>query len=566
MFSNDALLGYIAAKHQSRIRLFLSVIFVAVLYFFLMPERFTGPTTSRVAGFALTICFLPAILWGVFALGVVDWKALETAKSGYDHFLLRMPISNWRLTLVPIAVKTAWISIVWLTFSAVLTHSGTRMWLVAPILSFSAASVWMTAIVWRPYRSAWRRMWVLGSAGLVLYLAVALISGGGEARLPFLAEFGIAIVCLVVFVLGVVFAHRSIRLARCHVSGIISIDPEGRAEKTWKRVIGQSDVVCPVHQHASVSRAMVWHDWQRSRGYRIKAILFIALPSSLLLLLTPGTHSVVGTSGLSVCFMLFASILSMMKMMEPLSAESLPTLPPYLAASPIAASTLAWTRLFSVVTLASLFTLSSILVFAITMLWPENRHEWFQWARQLTGSDTIAGTPLTVGLRATIAVQLSWSLLAIGFVAGHLWIAMAGRSWIMMTAIIGYTILFFTTQFALLWWFLSHLDVEVVELTTQWFWEYWPIVVSMLLGGKMLAVCAAVMAMRQKEILNWSQLGQVTLVWLLLVVVLASILFFLCPDSRYHFWMCCGFVAVIIPLSRILILPLAVATNRHRTA
>jgi len=565
MFNTDALLGYIIHRHQFRIRLFLSVIVVAVLYFILMPERFANPNTSRIAGFALTVCFLPAILWGVFALGVTDWNYLETAKSGYDHFLLRMPISNWRLALIPIAVRTAWISVVWLAFSAVLIHLGFRMWLAAPILSLSAASVCMSAIIWRPFRSAWRRLWALGITGLVLYITVAIICGGGEARLPFLAEFGIASVCLVVFVLSIVFAHRSIRLARCHVLGVVSSEPVGRVERTWTRMVGQSDGACPTRQHANINRALLWHDWQRSRGYRVKAILFIALPSSLLFFFQSGAAITVATSGLSVIFLLFASIMSMFKIVEPLSKESLPTLPPYLAASPIPTSALAWTRLFSVVTLASLFTLSSILVFAMTMLWPENRYEWLRWAQELTQSGTIAGTPLAVGLRATMAIQLSWSLLAVGFVAGHLWIAMAGRSQIMMTAIIGYTVLFFSSQFAFLWWFLSHPEVEIVRLTTQWLWEVWPIVVSILLGVKILAASAAVVATRRREILNRTQLGWVTLVWLSLVFFLASILFGLSPDTRYHYWLCCGFVALVIPLARIIILPLAVSSNRHRT-
>ena len=124
----------------------------------------------------LIILLLPV---AAFSLGLFDLgnsQDLMGGESGYSHWLLRMPIANWKLATVPIVLRTLWIGLGWYLFTLTtrqLSGIALPVWSLAAV--FSAMGAWASVITWRPFRSGRWRVAMTLTTGILLFALMTLL-------------------------------------------------------------------------------------------------------------------------------------------------------------------------------------------------------------------------------------------------------------------------------------------------------------------------------------------------------------------------------------------------------
>src|SRR5690606_27057733 len=96
----------------------------------------------------LVCCLLPAAIFSLVMFDYGHSGNMLLAESGCSAWLLRMPIHSWKIAVVPIVLRTLWISILWLTMaiSLQLFPPNDSLPRLAPCLCLSAASIWLLVI------------------------------------------------------------------------------------------------------------------------------------------------------------------------------------------------------------------------------------------------------------------------------------------------------------------------------------------------------------------------------------------------------------------------------------
>lgn len=522
-----------------------------------MPQLSDEPVmTIAIAVFAYSL--IPAAFASVLLFDYGSVSNMAFPDSGCNHWVLRMPIRSWKIALVPIALKTVWVTILWCLFATAISYPGARgvLPLLTPSLYLSSICIWMLVLSWSPFRAGWHRMVLLAVAVLVLYCGLALMIAPNLGARHGESKSTAIIVSLVISVISyaasVWFAVSRIEVARTNATGIV---PE--RTKPGFRIF--RDHVDRTRHFKTPSQALMTHDLLRSQNWRRRGLLLAVVPTiaTAVLFVPVQAATVVGV------LLIFGYHGGFIAAMSGDAAKDRNVILPYLAASPISDSRIAWTRSAPAIMIATLVYLSVLLVFAGWACWPENRATWLQWA-EFRATEVGSTDTMQIGLRWSIAIVIGATTVVVGQIAGWFWPGMTGRTWVSVLAILVFGLIVALIIGISIRWFWPLKDWESIRQSAYEIIAWIPLVVGGFLVLKMVGVMASSWQLRRRELNSMTTISQVILIWATLVLTIAISLSLLIPDPRATLVMCIALTALAIPLTRILVLPIAVSWNRHR--
>ncbi len=510
-----------------------------------------------IAVFALFWTLFPSAIAVIGLFDYGDNGDMSLPESGCSHWLLRMPIASWKIALVPVILKTLWITCLWALFVFTARRLGIRelIPLVAPSICFSAIAIWVLIIAWRPFRSGWRRLVSLAVAGPIMYCCI-----GGVLVAPHIKQTqwrsfasGAAMLgSILVYLAGTWLVIRTVELARTSSHGII---PERGSE-------GVEDLRgdLPTRSFRTAGSALIWHDRLRAREWIRRTLIIGVLPAILL----SAAFLPFRGSTLVMVLLLFAYLAGFAISRSGVVGEAVPGMPPYLAASPLSTRKIAWLRgLAPLVTAACVYS-CVLFVFAGWALSAENRHVWMRWATDQATSLGHSELAVVVGVRWSIAIFIAVMAFVLGRLAAYIWVGLTGRTWVHAVVSIFAALAFLIPMGFVLRWFMQQTDWELMKASALDYLSYAPMLIAGLLVGKGLATLLSSLALKRLQIASSRTIVFAVAVWGAVVALISITLFVLIPDPRATMPWCLALTAVTIPLARILLQPLALDWNRHR--
>lgn len=512
--------------------------------------------SPEVAGSIYLLSFIPALVWAFVAFEVDTKVDLLSGESCYSHWLLRLPLASWQLSLVPNALRVLLIGGMWI-FAATIAHYyyGRELPLVIPAIAFSSVAIWISAIAWRPVRYGWLRI-AWGPVVLFgLYAAFIVTLVACEPPRDLWWRPLVLATAPIMLGWGLWSAHRSVVRARHSFKGIVS--PDASRGVAWREWLDNATYSSErVRVHASGSVALAWHDLMSARA-RMLLMWGISMTIAFALALTASMP--VGAVLAMIMMLGFFASVTTQSLVQP-GAASGRTLAPYLIAAPMRSATFAWTRAATIATLCFAMSASLLIPGGIAFFRSATRNSYAQWSDQMTllyQSDWAA-------LRISIAVILLMMVFTVGRSINSLWAIMSGNSRLAMyVGVIGPL---WILAPILVWpgWMLQQSDQETA-IANAWWWASWlPLVGSVLLFGKLLASCFSVAALWRSNLESHFNIIKIVAAWVVAWISIATLLTLLVPDVRVKTWWCFTIVALVMPLARLLILPVSVAHDRHR--
>ena len=507
---------------------------------------------------ALAFSLLPAAIASIVLFNYGYDSDMASPDSGCSPWLLRMPIAHWKIAMVPVALKTAWISGIWLLFVYATQSFGVKETIpaLAPCFAFSATAISVLVISWRPFRNAWGRLATLLVCGPLLYLIIGLVLVAPsikQAEWRPLAVQASTIGSVLFYFASVVLAIRAAGLARTAPHGLIPASPEST------RYGAQTDSVEDQKSFRNQFRALMHHEYLQLHGWVKKVVLATALPLAIFLVLFCKL-SVVAVVAACIGFAYF-SLFAVSR--SSVIRDGYRTLPPYLAASPLRTSTIAWARFASLLSIALAVYFLIGFVFLGWACWPSNREIWSQWATDRAisiGSDAA----FTTGLRWSLLIVIAWPYAVMTRMVAYLWIDLARRQTLAVAAAVAAGLVFLLPLMALLLWFMQQSDWETTMAEALGFLEWIPGILAVVLSLKGVAVAIASWKIIHDKLISVAELSKIYLRWAVVVAVAAAVIIGLIPDPRINDLWVFGGVVAWTPLCRILLMPIGLAWDRHR--
>ncbi len=488
---------------------------------------------------------------------------LEVRESGFPSRLWHLPLPTYALVGWPmlwgsIVLALAWLTLDWGALRPALRHVDIEPPLWVPALTLAATLAWLQAILWTPFPLPWLRPLVLiplvsPLVALIPVTAANDISPGivcGILIALMLAAYAVAVA-------GVARARRG--------DGPYWTWPGWSA---WLRWISSTRAR---PGFGSPRQAQVWYEWRRvGLGFPVMmfAIMLIWLPfiptiaafiddahGAGLVLVPPVLLREVGSLWLVVAYpLIFAPLLSsvcgweMGRLPGPKRGLALSS---FMATRPISAGTFVRAKF----EMAALSTLAGWSVAGLAFLL------WFALgghAAEMADSfgalrQRHPGSVLGIGLVLLIvgAVVMTWLQMVQG-----LWMGLAGRAWVKAIPAIGFTV-FISVLFLGQWLARSPQNWQRFADLLPW------------LAGAAVAL-KALLAFRVSQILVRRNLIATNIVrgflavWILCAAGLLSLLYWLLPHDYVPVSALVLAIAMFLPLTRLLLAPLALAWNRHR--
>lgn len=543
-----------------RSRLLLSLM-VAAVVIAAATAYLAGPVgrdsvAEKIVFFTFFFTLIPAALSSVLLFDYSGEGNMMLPESGCSHWLLRMPVKSWKIALVPMLLKTLWVTALWVLFVSIVRSLGAQetIPIIAPSICFSAAAIWVLVLAWRPFRSGWHRIVALLITVVILYCCVVAVFVAPSLKSvqwrPAAAQATFAVVTLL-YVSGVWLAISAVNIARTSTSGIV---PEfGKlGEASWLAGGGDRE-----RHYKSPIHALVYHDLTKTHGWIQKTLIIGVIPSIIIFsLFIP-----VRVPTVVLIFWVFAYLAAIAVSRTGHSPDR--ELPPYLAASPLSNAQIAWTKFVGPMLLATCIFFSILFAFAGWGCWAENRSVWLQWS-SLRAQDLGSNDVLMIGVRWSSAVVIASATVALGRLASFHWIAMTGRQWVGILMAVAMGLMILISLGVVIRWFIQQEDWESTKASALFFARYVPGILIALLVVKGLGVILSIAALRSRELATGRSIGWVIAIWTGITLSVATLLAMLIPDPRATYLWCLGPTALAIPLARVLILPLCLAWNRHR--
>ncbi|TWU59282.1 hypothetical protein Poly51_20690 [Rubripirellula tenax] len=516
-------------------------------------------------GVLMVWSFLPAGFATFVLFDFSSGKSVGLIDSNCDRFILRSPIQSWKIAMVPLVLKTLWISILWLIFVTFIRYATAEpVPRLIPCFAFSAVAIWAMAVAWRPMQWPWLRFVILPFAAVASYGVLILYVNSLNIQFVRwrLAAFWFSTIFTIVnFVFAAFAALRAIELARTSPDGIIPAVAKrstGAKAKWWSYWMDGAD---QRRDFTRPIRALAWYEFAGTRDRLTRTITWMVIPSILLLTLVFPLHAVSVTFAV-VGFAVWGGVaVSGANMVD---TEGSSMLSPFLGPIPMTDAAIAWTRFaVSIAMMMAIFSCLSI-VFVGWSAWPSNRQIWFEWA--LTQAESLGGRDqwFSIGVRLSTMIVVTVSAAILGSTAGLAWTSMAGRDWLAIAVVAGVTIvgLGMVGWFAM--WFARQTDWDttMAKLREMSHWIA-PVIITMLVAKAVAATWVAVALVRA----NFASTGAAALItigWLLPVALVGTVLAFCNPFAAIQTWHCVAFAIWVFPLSGILGMPIAMSYNRHR--
>ncbi len=511
-------------------------------------------TADEFAIIALLLTMLPA---GLLSIGLFSFSSdrdFLLGESGFLHWLLRMPIAAWKLALVPITLKTIWISSLWIIFALTAGSTTTaQLHLMLPAVICSSVGIWLMVLIWRPFTNGWWRLGAFLVCSLVLYLLIFGMLTEMESNGPVISSW-LKSLCTVgiygMFALGVWMSVRAVHLARSNGFGLI---PEMGWAKASKLENARE---CRVRQHRSPKAALIWHDLQKSREtHRYVFLLGVAPALVLLTLFMP--FSIVGYVFVMVLFTCFASVAS--ATVQDHNPQGTIVLPPYLGASPLGTATIAWTRIFTTAAILTLTLSLSLIIFAGWSLFPSNRVVWNQWSAEMAEATGVS----SAGPGIALATILATFIIVIGRIVAFIWPALCGRPWLNFSIIVVATFGYLIPIVAVIAWFLQQTSWESTQQNALYWLAYLPGLVAVWLAAKALLVLFCSIRLHSLRLVAPPVIVCMIGGYLITTFLIAVALHLLIPYPQATLVWCFAAVLVVLPLARMLALPISLHYGRH---
>ena len=493
---------------------------------------------------------------------------LTVGSSGYDPWLIRSPIASWKLAVVPIVLKTAWLFVMWVVSVVVLCHVMQRPLVsMLPAFSFAAATTWLCYIAWRPFTGIWTRLFLGAAIMLFSYVvmiwAVAVTFEMDELQYDRrLLTYGGLLVSIISMIAGVWFSIRAVKLARQSHGGIIS-ESSRRGVFDFVPALGRASSIelnslpAVTRGESQTSRTLVAAEFWKTSGQFSKVLLLGWVPIILVCVFAVPFHPVT-----AIFVVIFAACTAALGNPHRAYCDNHESrqLATWMVSAPISTVNMAWSRLWGVALNWGVMILPLLLIYALWMLWPSNREVWSRyvnWAIERYGSEASAyGLAGAVALTSTVAF--------LSFPIRGSWVDMSGKSWLVVLFAVGaglvpIVLIGFLSRFM---WRQKNWEsarAEAIELL-----EYLPIVVVILLVAKCLAVTIAIIKLRQQRLVSASAICKLIFGWGVIVTACAAITTVGIKEEFATPLFCFIAFMMIIPLASVLAAPLSLASNRHR--
>ncbi len=555
MSETIALLRWSFTRNKALLAVLLAIVCLGEAIALISVSAFPDLDPGKAAIPALLLSLLPAAMGGLGLFDCGHDKDLMSPESGCSDWLLRMPIASWKIAIVPVVLKTIWISGIWILFVVTASHLGMDEvvpWL-APSLCFSAGLIWVLFIAWKPVRNGWSRIGLLAIATSVVYLLFAAVIVSSQPAYiqwkPLATAASIA-----VYAMGAWLTIRAVKVARTSCLGIV---PElGRGvEKSEQGDCRRRELSGPIG-------ALVWHDLSRKSGVIRYTLILGVIPGVILASLFLPLH-VATVVCVLILFMYLAGIAAFGSGAGGAS-DVKSTLPTYIAASPLSTATIAWTKLLTVAVISLAVFLSVVFVFVGWSLWPENRDVWYRWASAQATSLDVPDSAVSIGIRWSIAIVLGTTVLFVGRMVSFLWVELIGRSWVTGVAAIVMGLAVLVPLGVFLRWFMLQTSWEGTIASAYRYLTYLPSIIAGLLIVKAISAAMATVTLSRLRLTTHKRIVIVYLIWISATLAIATTLAFLVPDRRVTFTWCLVATMLAIPLARVLILPVSLNLNRHR--
>ncbi|QDS96007.1 hypothetical protein FF011L_48110 [Roseimaritima multifibrata] len=516
-----------------------------------------------------TLCLLAFPVFA-FSLGVFDFSQTEdlmAGKSGYSHWILRMPIASWKLALVPLTLRFVWNGLLYL-LAVLFFGIGVGIWLPIStgLLCLAAGGAWVSVVIWRPFEGPWRRVTLAVVAFVGWYLLMMLVMSAHfdkSTDIPWLKEYPFAFktgtfaLALFLLVWGVWLAFQSVVLSRTNTDGIIP-EKKGSRLLAWRDWGGGRSLLAGKRgSDDGPLRWLVRHDLLRGMaGDGNWALTGVLVAIFVLIALMP-LH--VGAALFLIFLVTQIPTMTSSAMLEPTKVSG-SSLPSYLAASPMTCAEIGFARGIASVAGAVLATALVSLAFLLAFAWPANQvilRSWMDGLNSGVGNEFAAYRWGAVGFIACVVLVVSRSLACT-------WPTATGRSRLALVFFVLPVFILLAAAAVVAGWFVRQADWETATASFE-YWATWvPALILLVVVCKgVFATIAAILVVRERLLRVRTVLAFLS-VWSMGTVALAAVLFMLVPDQRILLGSVLLVTLCLVPLGRILMLPYAVFLNRYR--
>ncbi len=546
----------------TRYRFALSLILGYWLALIVLSRTLPGEPISVALGGLLSASPCAFLFLLVFFTFSQDSR-LEARESGFPSRLWHLPLPTYALVGWPmlwgsIVLALAWLTLSWGALRPALRHLEIEPPLWVPALSLAATLAWLQAIIWTPFPLPWLRPLVLIPLISPLVVLIPLTAAN---------DISPGIVCgLLIALMLAAYAVAVAGVARARRGdGPYWTWPGWSA---WLRWISSTRAR---PEFGSPRQAQVWYEWRRvGLGFPVMmfATTLIWLPfmptiaafiddahGAGLVLVPPVLLREVGSLWLVAAYpLIFAPLLSsvcgweMGRLPGPKRGLALSS---FMATRPISA----WTFARAKFQVAALSTLAGWSVAGLLLLL------WIALgghAAELADSfgalrQRHPGSTLWIGLVVLIvgAVVMTWLQIVQG-----LWMGLAGRAWSRAIAAPGFA--FFVSLLFLVQW--------LVRSPQNWqrFSDLLPWLAGVAVALKALLAFRIAQILVRRSLVSTTIVRGILVVWILCAAGLFFLLYWLLPSGNVPVSALVLGIVWLLPLTRLLLVPLALGWNRHR--
>lgn len=550
-----ALFRYGVTKDRIWILLSISVIAVAHLVVaILAPSLIEFSKDPKGQWVLLIYLTMPVVMIALLIFNFSESSNLTDGGSGYSHWLLRMPIADWKLVSVPIVLKAGISAFLTLSTAAhvYFLDSTITMWGIVHVgLGFLNMNIWLMAATWHPFRSVWRRVIGLCVGAVVFYLGfVATLCATFESRMePWFDDYvaGPARYFQVIgIVIGVCYAFRAVKLARTNSHGLVS--PLAKSSE-------RDEADGRVRNFRSPAMALMGHDLLKSKVLIVRTFLLGYVPAVIIFgCLFP---FLIVSMVFAVLTFLYIGYIAGAQVLARTESNAYPT---YLIATPLSSACIAWARAATYIGIVLIAMTGLLATSGVWALWPQNRADWTAWALMMAESTGHANA----GIQITLAVLMCCFALAAFLTSSVIWTGYTARFWVQLSSIIGYSVGLLIPLGIVLRWFFRQKTWEQAEASAlEWVDVLLPYV-FVVIAIKVILTGVSIALLRKFRLVAWRHIIQVIVGWFCVTLAFAVVMHFLIPlDYVTLFWLVAYSIA-LVPLARVLAMPSALHWGRHR--
>lgn len=544
-----ALTKYVWTRYRIFLSILISVLLLSVTLTTMLsllhaPMWFINTTAS--VGF---LALLTGLLSSIALFGFSSKSGLLDATSGYDAWLLRMPVENWKLALIPAGLTTVWISMIsTIPLVIILIFQGPDavLAIVSQSLGMSASAIAICSIVWVPVRFAWQRI-VLTIVAFPLLTcvgmgAIVIYSSPLKSMMPWVIA-GI----LVCYIVAIGLAYYSVRLARLGSFQQVEFNSIAVASKSASAAVSRSFV--------DWSDALNWYDTKRTRGDKLLHVLAMSIVVAILTSIMP-----ISAAGVIFTMVIVAAVVGgvVSTRIEPTVWGARSGLPSYLIASPLPSRAIAFVRLRAYATEYTGAMLIMTLMWLSCFAWPSNREAILRW----WSSNVATGVSTMAPLRMIAAIYQAILVTMLGLSLRHVCVQLRGRQAFVLFVTAAYCMLLIIPLIGFLTWFIQQRDWDHVSRVGE-HWRQWSYQLFYFAIFAKLIFIAVVVSLASRNMFSWREIATAIMSWCVLVVFAAFLWYRLWPLGDVKFITVLMATSLAVPLSVCFTAPLAVQANRH---